>query len=661
MALQVSSVTAEDAVDFQQPPKTRAKYWSESETGVLVDLWVSEQVQAALQHQYHNETIYKWISKEMTKRGYNRSGAQCKERVNLLKKKFKQLVAHNRCLGVEPRTMPHYKKLAAVLLNRRGVALSHTAGSSLPITDQRQGANKMAVPSTSKVAVLAPVASTSSASPFPVLGHVASQEALEPSRLTPLTSKRPPQQLLTGARVEHVGVSQERPGIPLASQAQPRKHLEATARGLLSASTVANGKEALRLGSGLPHTQLKHVHPVEVCLVDEHGQTTESAMYSPVPKGEIEEEELLVEVIHVNMDPAIVEEVIQSLEEPGEPLGGIHEAIDPQSSMESSLQPQSEELFSPIPAHLLQSLGSDSVFDDFPSSSIDKDSGGEVLGADSNTSLSEGLEGEYVDEQPDGEANVDMVGDEPTALDPPEIPPQGLEGQVPPEVVGGGAERRPLTNAQRAARFRNRKRTEKVLLAKEFVRETARTREKICELLRELDRNEHQRRLDDRRVLVWVSDQTARAMHKITRESTSSICNTLRECIRESDAAFERGMEAHTAQLKRIANLMSARLSQQPMAPPPPQVYPHPYFIQQPMMPAPFPSQLEREDAAATEMEVPKATGQSAGQSPATHTLKRKKPSSTSVTPSQSPVQQLHSVVVKLEEESEVSGSETEE
>uniref|UniRef100_A0A8D2KVM5 SCAN box domain-containing protein n=1 Tax=Varanus komodoensis TaxID=61221 RepID=A0A8D2KVM5_VARKO len=112
--------------------RIRAKFWSHRELGLFIDLWISPEAQQTLQRNYRNESVYTWISEEMAAQGFTRSPAQCREKINGLKKKFKEVTAHNKQPGVEPRTMPFYDKLATILLNKKNMTTGYAASGGIP-------------------------------------------------------------------------------------------------------------------------------------------------------------------------------------------------------------------------------------------------------------------------------------------------------------------------------------------------------------------------------------------------------------------------------------------------------------------------------------------------------------------------------------------------
>ena len=64
--------------------------WQDDKTTKLLELWGEESVQASLEGCVRNIVIYDIIAAELTSCGYQRTGAQCRERVKKLKKDYKK-------------------------------------------------------------------------------------------------------------------------------------------------------------------------------------------------------------------------------------------------------------------------------------------------------------------------------------------------------------------------------------------------------------------------------------------------------------------------------------------------------------------------------------------------------------------------------------------
>lgn len=124
---------------------------------------------------------------------------------------------------------------------------------------------------------------------------------------------------------------------------------------------------------------------MEVCLLDSQGETIEAAVYTQVEGGDEEE---VLEEIHLELDPAVAEQLMRSLEETGEPAG---EATPIDSS---GLPPDSGELYTPVSPHGMQSFEDSSAFEGFRSSSMEQDSpaGPPMLHHQPSSDIMEGLQ-----------------------------------------------------------------------------------------------------------------------------------------------------------------------------------------------------------------------------------------------------------------------------
>lgn len=62
--------------------------WSDRETQALLEIWGEARVQHSLKSCLKNRHIYRYISRRMLARGFNRTGEQCHSRVKRLKAQF---------------------------------------------------------------------------------------------------------------------------------------------------------------------------------------------------------------------------------------------------------------------------------------------------------------------------------------------------------------------------------------------------------------------------------------------------------------------------------------------------------------------------------------------------------------------------------------------
>lgn len=307
--------------------------------------------------------------------------------------------------------MPHYDKLATVLLCRKDAAAGHAGGGGTPIPDKRQRVSKgaAAVLGTSIAAhtpvgalgrvtmvprTSSPVPSTSMAAHalpdtpelLAVVPHTSSPvPSTHPAAMPPLPSKRPQYQVIARAMVHHPDARQLASARPTAPQAKHPKHLRSTTRRSVSAAT---GKSPACLESRTLRTPIEQGDEVEVCLLDPQGETIEAAVYTQVEGGDEEE---ALEEIHLELDPAVAEQLMRSLEEAGEPPGGA----TPADRSILALPPDSGELYTPVPPRGMPSFGPDSsAFEGYRSSSMEQDSpaGPAMADCQPSSAIMEGLQ-----------------------------------------------------------------------------------------------------------------------------------------------------------------------------------------------------------------------------------------------------------------------------
>ncbi|XP_062978514.1 uncharacterized protein LOC134396093 isoform X2 [Elgaria multicarinata webbii] len=587
--------------------RIRAKFWSHRELGLFIDLWISPEAQQTLQRNYRNESVYTWISEEMAAHGFTRSPAQCREKINGLKKKFKEVTAHNKQLGVEPRTMPFYDKLATILLKRKDGTPGYISGGGVPV------AHQLKVRHHAKQVSLLPQRDFSSTPDPPRRAYASQSPPPQPHQLlggtacrrrAPSLSMPPTANSAPSATVPCVpsGVpptklarlEPEKEGQPAPPQDLVRAKREHTAcSGSPSLLAVQGTQPASRTNS--PTLSSRTGSPTVFQTMQKHLGARSRTLAtgcrsSPTPSPALEAEQECRGAVWNSFPQAMLSEVDLEVVPPqlsqGKEQELSHFLSDADDAIMRSLartgEPPSEE-----------ELLNDSI-------ALAETEDQEGRGAD-ETPLIETTLARLFEERntpaflgfPPGPRQQDhsQYADATEQLEEEQIlKPEGREGgplkaRFPPleEAPEERAEPEgPLTNAQRAARLRNRRKTDRVQLAKDLVRAIEITGEHTCEVLQELDAKESQRRARDHLLSVWATRHTARSI----RDCGELMSTTLRESMRASDQAFERAMAERTAAIERQTHVLD-KLAAAMMATLPGQ-QPHAPFQQLPYGPQPF-------------------------------------------------------------------------
>ena len=78
----------------------RGRVWSDEEIDVLLSAWGEEAIQRQLLGAVRNTIPYKAIAEELRKKGYERDFKHCREKIKVLKKKYKEAIDKLRASGV---------------------------------------------------------------------------------------------------------------------------------------------------------------------------------------------------------------------------------------------------------------------------------------------------------------------------------------------------------------------------------------------------------------------------------------------------------------------------------------------------------------------------------------------------------------------------------
>ncbi|KAH0630528.1 hypothetical protein JD844_013633 [Phrynosoma platyrhinos] len=446
--------------------------------------------------------------------------------MNALKKKYKEVTTQSKGSGVDLSAMPYYNKLAMILEKRDS--------TPRPPPDKGQWQRQTTLTLARQTSPLA-LGTSGQAARSPLTAAPVLRTALAGTQGKPPPQKQP--RLLPESKF---GLTQTgtvsptpphdllpQPGGSMTTAQTGQNHL-----GLLTPKIKEEElqeEEASSISSVLQSTLL----PVEVRVVDENGVTIASVECKKEKEEEEEEEHPVIANLEMDFDTKLIKNIVDD----GDPPEAIR--IDP-----NGLSEFSEELYGGTedgPGDLLQSLEDRfSTYQGLEDSNLDREKGDQEP-----ESLIQEQERKALENADAASILLDIVGckDPNSGGEVGDEPP--LSRVLPTGDLDGDA---PLTSAQRAARFRNKRKIERAQLAKDLIKATKETGEQIRDALYDLDSKESQRRVDDRRVAVWC----ARHIAKSIRDSSQ----TMATAMRDSDAAFQRCMESYTAALERQTTLL---------------------------------------------------------------------------------------------------------
>nr|XP_056700089.1 myb/SANT-like DNA-binding domain-containing protein 7 [Euleptes europaea] len=98
-----------------KPSGVRGVSWRRDETLDLLSLWGEQNVQEALRSCHRNIDSFEMISKEMSKRGHNRSAVECRTKAKALRLEYKRVVTLNSQMGSNRATCPYFEELHRIL------------------------------------------------------------------------------------------------------------------------------------------------------------------------------------------------------------------------------------------------------------------------------------------------------------------------------------------------------------------------------------------------------------------------------------------------------------------------------------------------------------------------------------------------------------------
>ena len=124
----------------------RGKFWTATETRLLIDSWSQDSIQKQLHGAKRNDNVFTQIVDTLAKCGYQRTSQQCRAKIKALKKKYKEIADRLRKSGEGresdvdevPADFPFFDDIDAVMGRRASVSPVHlldsVSGDTQPLT-----------------------------------------------------------------------------------------------------------------------------------------------------------------------------------------------------------------------------------------------------------------------------------------------------------------------------------------------------------------------------------------------------------------------------------------------------------------------------------------------------------------------------------------------
>lgn len=114
------------------------KFWTTTETRVLINVWRQDSIQKLLRDAKRNDAVYGKIVEALAKRNYHRTVQQCRAKIKALKRKYKEIVDRLRKSGEGresdeervPADFPFFDDIDAVMGGRDTVSPVHLLDSA---------------------------------------------------------------------------------------------------------------------------------------------------------------------------------------------------------------------------------------------------------------------------------------------------------------------------------------------------------------------------------------------------------------------------------------------------------------------------------------------------------------------------------------------------
>lgn len=106
--------------------------WCEAETNLLLDLWSDCGIQLELKNFPRNQPVFDRIARVMMKNGFQRTGAQCREKIKTLKKEYKYAKIAFSLGRNDKNNFRYWDKMEAVLESRNSVVAAKQPLITIP-------------------------------------------------------------------------------------------------------------------------------------------------------------------------------------------------------------------------------------------------------------------------------------------------------------------------------------------------------------------------------------------------------------------------------------------------------------------------------------------------------------------------------------------------
>ncbi|KAJ7320192.1 hypothetical protein JRQ81_019703 [Phrynocephalus forsythii] len=103
--------------------------WGNAETSALIKIWGEAEIKYALSSLKRNYEIFELISSELQKIGYRRSADECRMKMKLLRKLYKQAVIHNNTSGSGRSKFIWFDEMAQIFRTDTSIHLLRTTES----------------------------------------------------------------------------------------------------------------------------------------------------------------------------------------------------------------------------------------------------------------------------------------------------------------------------------------------------------------------------------------------------------------------------------------------------------------------------------------------------------------------------------------------------
>ncbi|XP_061476563.1 uncharacterized protein LOC133381450 isoform X2 [Rhineura floridana] len=127
----------------------RGVSWRYREVLDLLDIWGEAKIQDILKASYRNIETFEDIAMQMSCRGHNRTGVECRNKTKALRSEYRKVIAHNRKSGNSKVTCPFYEELHSILRGDASITPKRIARCIHGLRRTKQAPAAPAAPETS--------------------------------------------------------------------------------------------------------------------------------------------------------------------------------------------------------------------------------------------------------------------------------------------------------------------------------------------------------------------------------------------------------------------------------------------------------------------------------------------------------------------------------